>query len=107
MRPYDREVCLCFHVPLGKIAKFARLHDPPVASELSNCYGAGTGCGWCVPFLERVFEQVKAGQEPSLKMSKEEYRRRRDEYRRSLGYPAELPDGPAGDSLPDHTPHGE
>ena len=101
MRPYDREVCLCFHVPLGKIAKHVRLRNPPVASELSNCYGAGTGCGWCVPFLEKVFEQVKAGHRPDLKMSKEEYRRRRDEYRQSLGYVVAPSDDPAEKTPPD------
>jgi len=84
-RPDDHEVCLCFHVPLNKIEKYVRLHQPRVASELAHCYGAGTGCGWCVPFLTRIYDQVMAGEEPAPQMSPEEYRRRRAEYRRSLG----------------------
>jgi hypothetical protein len=23
---------------------------------LAECYGAGTGCGWCRPFLKRLFD---------------------------------------------------
>jgi len=80
MDPLDREVCLCFHVSLGKLAKHARLNRPRVASQMSECYGAGTGCGWCIPFLERVFDQVNRGEEPSIQMSGDEYRRRRSRY---------------------------
>jgi len=82
MKPDEDEVCLCFHVSLAKLAKFHRLHRPRVASQLSECHGAGTGCGWCVPFLEKIFEQLAAGQEPDLGMSPEEYQRRRREYHR-------------------------
>jgi len=80
MEEKDREVCLCFHVPLGKLAKFCRMERPRAASQLSECYGAGTGCGWCIPFLEQIFEQVQREETPAMKMSAEEYRRRRAEY---------------------------
>ncbi len=76
----DRDVSLCYHVSLGKLAKHYRLEKPRVAAQMSDCYGAGTGCGWCIPFLEQLFEQMKQGQEPGLKMSGEEYRRRRARY---------------------------
>jgi len=79
----EREVCVCFHVPLGKLAKHYRLNRPRVASQMSDCYGAGTGCGWCIPFLEQVFDQMERGEEPSIRMSADEYRRRRSEYRQS------------------------
>ena len=82
MKEKDREVCLCFHVPLGKLVKHYRLHQPRVASQLSQCYSAGTGCGWCVPFLERLFEQLQQGQPPDLGLSPEEYQKRRKEYHR-------------------------
>jgi NAD(P)H-nitrite reductase large subunit len=81
----DREVCLCFHVPLGKLVKFHRLHRPRVASQLSGCQGAGTGCGWCVPFLEQLFEQLQRGERPKLDLSGEEYARRRKDYHRREG----------------------
>lgn len=92
VEPDEREVCMCFHVPLNKIVKFVRLHDPKVPSQLSECYGAGTGCGWCIPFLTRIYEQVKAGEEPSIRMSAEEYRQRRAAYRSQLEGT-----GPSGD----------
>lgn len=93
----DREICLCFHVGVGKLAKFHRLHGARHASDFARCHGAGTGCGWCVPYLERLFEQMQAGQGAALEMGAEEYRRRRIEYQRSkkpdLPPPADA-DGP-------------
>ncbi len=55
MKP-DDEVCLCFHVTRRKVTQFVRVNQPTVASQLSECFGAGTGCGWCRPFLERIFQ---------------------------------------------------
>ena len=53
----DDELCLCFHVTRRKVVQFIRVNKPTVASQLSECYGAGTGCGWCRPFLERLMEE--------------------------------------------------
>jgi NAD(P)H-nitrite reductase large subunit len=80
------EVCICFHVPLNKIVKHVRLNDPQYASQLSECYGAGTGCGWCIPFLERIFESVKTNPQllPDLGLSQEEYCARRREYHKRI-----------------------
>lgn len=83
MESDEREICLCFHVGLGKLAKFYRMHRPRLVSEFAHCHGAGTGCGWCVPYLQRLFEQMQQGQAPALEMSGEEYRRRRIEYHRT------------------------
>jgi bacterioferritin-associated ferredoxin len=55
----DDEVCLCFHVTRRKVTQFIRVNRPEVPSQLSECFGAGTGCGWCRPFLEKIFEQQK------------------------------------------------
>lgn len=57
----DHEVCLCFHVTKRKVLKFIRLEKPSRASQLSECYGAGTGCGWCRSYLEKLLaiEQKK------------------------------------------------
>ncbi len=29
---------------------------------MSNCLGAGTGCGWCIPILVRIHEKALAGE---------------------------------------------
>ncbi len=36
---------------------WVRLNRPKVPSQLSECGGAGTGCGWCIPFLKQIFER--------------------------------------------------
>jgi NAD(P)H-nitrite reductase large subunit len=51
----DQIICLCFHVSRRKVIQFVRTQKPRTASQLSECYGAGTGCGWCRPFLERLW----------------------------------------------------
>ena len=54
----DDELCLCFHVSRRKVASFIRIERPIRASQISDCGGAGTGCGWCRPFLERMFDNA-------------------------------------------------
>jgi bacterioferritin-associated ferredoxin len=79
--PENPEVCLCFHVALTKLRNFHRRRRMHVASDFAECHCAGTGCGWCVPHLERIHEQLARGEEPTLSMSAEEYERRRSDYR--------------------------
>ncbi len=79
----DREVCLCFHITVGKIEKFHRNHHPRHSSCYAECYGAGTGCGWCIPFLEKIHEQIEVGEPPRMKLDAEEYQRRRLEYHKT------------------------
>lgn len=79
----DREVCLCFHVSLRKLVGHLRLNPTPVASQLSECYGAGTGCGWCIPHLEHLHEQFHRGEAPRLSMTPEEYAQRRKAWKQS------------------------
>src|SRR5207244_3351771 len=77
----DQKVCYCFHVSRRKLVNFVRLNRPKVASQLSECGGAGTGCGWCIPFLKQIFEQAVSGGETELeRLTPEEYERRRAEY---------------------------
>lgn len=64
MKP-DDEMCLCFHVTKRKVTQFIRVAKPGVASQLSECFGAGTGCGWCRPFLERIFESERTDKSSS------------------------------------------
>lgn len=77
----DDEVCLCFHVPLRKIRSFLQREDPPVASLISECLGAGTGCQWCVPFLKHLHAQHQKGLMPDLRVSPEAYAKGRVKYR--------------------------
>jgi bacterioferritin-associated ferredoxin len=78
----DDEVCLCFHVSLRKLANFIRRTEPKVPSQISECLGAGTGCRWCVPFLEKLHRQWKDGEAISLPIAPAEYAKRRAQYRR-------------------------
>jgi bacterioferritin-associated ferredoxin len=77
----DDDVCLCFHVPLRKIRTYLTRESPPVASLISECLGAGTGCMWCVPFLRHLHALHQKGQLPDLKISPEEYMAARSSYR--------------------------
>lgn len=79
----DDEVCLCFHVSLRKIRGYVERENPPVASLISECLGAGTGCGWCVPFLKRLHDQHTQGAEPDLKVTPEQYAKSRLSYHRT------------------------
>jgi bacterioferritin-associated ferredoxin len=77
----DRELCLCFHVSARKVVNFVRRTRPPRASMISECFSAGTGCGWCIPFLRKIHRDVLAGAAPDLVVaSKEEYSRLRGRY---------------------------
>ena len=53
----DDKVCYCFHVSRRKLVNWVRHNGPKVPSQLSMCGGAGTGCGWCIPFLKQIFRQ--------------------------------------------------
>jgi bacterioferritin-associated ferredoxin len=82
----DQKVCYCFHVTRRKLLNFLRIERPRVASQLSQCGGAGTGCGWCIPFLKQLHQQSAAGGGTDLdRLSADEYARRRAAYIRSGG----------------------
>ena len=76
MKP-DDEVCLCYHVTLRKIRAFLERENPPKVSLISECLDAGTGCHWCVPFLEELHAQHAQGQTPDLPVSPEQYAKAR------------------------------
>jgi bacterioferritin-associated ferredoxin len=73
----DDEVCLCFRVTRRKLEAFVRHGAPRVASQLSECGGAGTGCGWCVPVLQKIFVRGTAEGSPAAA----EYAAARARYR--------------------------
>ena len=90
----DDQICYCYHVPYRKLWSFACRERLVRASQLSECLGAGTGCGWCIPILKQIFEraQSEAGQpEPSSDggsgdvtgMTAEQYAERRQQYIRT------------------------
>jgi NAD(P)H-nitrite reductase large subunit len=82
----DDELCLCFHVTKRKVINYLRVEKPRRAAQLSECFGAGTGCGWCRPFLERLFEQaVRGGQIDAELPTAEDYARLRTKYVREGG----------------------
>ncbi len=85
----DDKVCYCFKVSRRKLVNFTRQTRPSRPSQLSECFGAGTGCGWCIPFLMRihteVMEQDDESQEGnSLDISAEEYQQLRSTYREQV-----------------------
>ena len=80
----DDPVCYCFHISKRKVLNFIRLTEPRVASQLSECGGAGTGCGWCIPYLKRYFEQHD-GVAPEDEISATDYAKARGEYIREGG----------------------
>jgi bacterioferritin-associated ferredoxin len=53
MQP-DDELCLCFHITWRKVLNYVRVHRVRLPSQLADCGGAGTGCGWCRKQLERI-----------------------------------------------------
>jgi NAD(P)H-nitrite reductase large subunit len=80
----DDKICYCFHVSKRKILNHIRLHKPRRASQISECGGAGTGCGWCIPFLQKYFEQFRAQQaEVDDAVTPEDYARQRGAYIRA------------------------
>jgi bacterioferritin-associated ferredoxin len=106
MKP-DDEVCLCFHVSLRKIRAYLKREDPPVASLISECLGAGTGCQWCVPILRKLHAQHRAGEIPELRVSAEQYASGRAHYRKT-GDRSETETDDAGpnENGPDGDPSG-
>jgi NAD(P)H-nitrite reductase large subunit len=88
---FDDKVCYCFHISRRKLVTWVRLNEPSVPSQLSECGGAGTGCGWCIPFLKQIFrqethrtsEREEASSASIEDLTPEEYALRRAAYIRS------------------------
>ncbi len=72
MQPDDL-VCLCHKVSLRKLVNFMERERPSVASQLSECLGAGTSCQWCVRALEELHAQWASGATPTLDVEPEAY----------------------------------
>lgn len=77
----DDELCYCFHISKRKIVNFIRVNQPRVASQVTECGGAGTGCGWCIPFLKKYFQEATDGQgDETDTLSASEYAAGRGQY---------------------------
>jgi NAD(P)H-nitrite reductase large subunit len=83
----DDEICYCFHVSRRKLVNFARRTLPQVPSQLSECGGAGTGCGWCIPFLKQIFRQEMTSEDAGdlERLTPADYANQRAEYVRAGG----------------------
>jgi len=83
----DDEVCLCFHVTKRKVVNFLRVEKPRRAGQLSECFGAGTGCGWCRGYLTRLFDQAtqQAAAAEQADLTSAEYAKQRAQYIRAGG----------------------
>jgi len=88
----EDKICYCYGVPLCKLLSFARRVRPRRASQMTECLGAGTGCGWCVPFLIRIARDPDGFQLEEL--TPEEYADQRRTYNRASG-PRNTFDAPA------------
>ena len=77
----DDEICYCNHVSLRKLINFSRRVKPKHPSQMTQCLSAGTGCGWCIPFLIKIAEDPDAY--PVNDMTPEEYAEKRQAYRAS------------------------
>lgn len=77
----DDELCLCFHVTKRKVVNYLRVERPKSAAQLADCYGAGTGCGWCRATLRKLFEAAQQGEAASAELpTAEDYARQRSDY---------------------------
>jgi len=94
----DDDICLCFRVSKRKIVNFCKREKPVRVSLISECLSAGTGCGWCVPFIEKLYQQTQDGQaNPDLPISPGEYASRRANYRQTGQRPDEATQAKDGD----------
>ena len=81
----DDTLCYCFHISRRKILNYVRRERPRRASLISECFGAGTGCGWCIPYLVKIHRQVVADEVVEGEdITSEEYEELRLQYLEEL-----------------------
>jgi len=82
----DDELCLCFHVTRRKVESYLRIEKPRRLAQLSECYGAGTGCGWCRKFLRQMFEAAVESESREVEFpAAQSYAQQRGDYVRAGG----------------------
>ena len=80
MKP-DDTICYCYHVPMRKLVNFAKRVKPSRPSLMTECLGAGTGCGLCIPFLIKIATDPEGFELEGL--TPDEYAARRSNYRKN------------------------
>jgi len=97
----DDTVCFCFHVTYRKLRNYARHNKPRVASMMSECLGAGTGCGWCCPIIIKIWEQNGQGDGSELGSIAERKAKRENYWMEKYGKkPGEGPPASGGSKQP-------
>jgi len=84
----DDELCLCFHVTKRKVINYLRVEKPRRPGQLADCFGAGTGCGWCRTTLRRLFDEyqgVASAEAEAAEPTAAEYARGRTQYVKAGG----------------------
>lgn len=77
----DDKLCYCFHISKRKIVNFLKREQPKRASQVSECFGAGSGCGWCIPYLVQLHDQIVGeGVVEGEELSDEDYETLRKRY---------------------------
>ena len=74
----DDDICYCYRVSLRKLINFARRTQPKRPSQMTECLQAGTGCGWCVPFLKRIAQDPEGFESGEIRV--DDYADRRKTY---------------------------
>ena len=82
----DDDLCICFHVSKRKVVNYLRVECPQRVGQMAECFGAGTGCGWCRPFLRRLFDEAaKEGTVVGELPTPEQYAAMRARYLKDTG----------------------
>jgi bacterioferritin-associated ferredoxin len=81
MKPEDK-ICYCYGVTMAKLWNYARRQKPRRPSQMSECLGAGTGCGWCIPILKQIQQEATAPSQDGIHidMTPDEYAEKRKAY---------------------------
>jgi bacterioferritin-associated ferredoxin len=81
----DDKLCYCYSISKRKIVNFVKQTRPRRASQISACFEAGSGCGWCIPFLVKIHRQVMSGAEVEADdIAPAEYEAMRKRYRAAV-----------------------
>jgi bacterioferritin-associated ferredoxin len=81
----DDKLCYCYSISKRKIVNFVKQTRPRRASQISACFEAGSGCGWCIPFLVKIHRQVMSGAEVEADdITPAEYEAMRKGYRAAV-----------------------
>jgi bacterioferritin-associated ferredoxin len=73
----DDKICYCYGVSLRKLVNFSRRVKPDRPSRMTECLNAGTGCGWCIPFLIKIAQNSEAF---DITLTPEQYAENRKVY---------------------------